>query len=196
MSMVKYMVIIVGFLVVIGLLFFLPLPLSVNYQRRGIDDQMKVNLELGYLGKIPLFKSSLEDSPSMNKNSSLIWKVFFPNLSSPKTLVFPDKANNILDKKVGQRKKRMKLDFLNWKLIIGNKDPAFTGFVVGLLWAMQSFLLKMLQTKVDLKKIPEGKIEGDFGKTKLEIEMNCGMSLPLWKIIGTSFKLGIWKIKQ
>ena len=182
---------------IIILLYFIPLKLIVDYQRKNNDDnlslQFKVfflnyNLKLSFIDFKRLF--SFPTTELKGKFSSF----FFDTNIEFKEEVSEEEFKELkhLIKVMERIISRFELIFLlahncsffSWQSSFGCQNPAHTGMLTGLLWAFKGALISILQSKLEFKELPIIKVRPDFNKEQsLMVEFNGIFTFRLGKLI-------------
>ena len=124
---------------------------------------------LGIPIKIPLKQKKSKKVPlkdSKNKEQKLSFKAFKENVSSLKEVY--ESQKHILKDMLSYVRKHTSIKSVDFKIHFGLDNAAATGISTGAIWGMGSFVLKIIDSLIGIKKI-NMRVDPDFNNKVFEI---------------------------
>lgn len=183
--------------------------IKITYKHERDNDLFMIRL---YAWKLKLYTISTplievdKDSPSivLNKQDrSTFGKNKEKVRVTPQTIrhYFKNMQNLIahivhLKKIVIRFLRRVHLEQLEWKSVIGTSDAALTGKIIGVIWGLKGTVVGVLGYYLQMKQMPKLDVQADFQKRQSKTSMSCMISFRLGHaIIAVIMALKHWKRK-
>jgi hypothetical protein len=189
----------VGFIIIIIFcsLYFWPLELVADYQRKEQEDNFNLQLRLFYFKYN--FKISYLDFKHLFSLPTTELKaefnsIFFDAEHELKEELSEAEMESLIDhlKKLKRIINRFELIFLlthncsyfSWQTSFGFSNPAYTGFLTGVLWPLKSSIISILKNELEFKELPIIKVEPKFNRAQaLKVEFKGIFTFRLGKLI-------------
>lgn len=160
---------IVIFILILFLGAFLITPLQFGLEIVKTADKDKKNLYFKIFGipvKIPLKPFKKGEHDKQKKESSLSFQNFKENVSDFKELYKTSKDE--LKEMLSYARKHLSVERVDFEIRFGFDNAAATGISTGAIWGMGSFLLKVVDALLGVKKI-NMQVNPDFNNKIFEI---------------------------
>jgi hypothetical protein len=185
---------------------FLKIRFEVRYRRTGQDDYLKVEISvlkglIRYRTEVPVIELNHCFLRSVLKlETDTAGPVSYPAedqnkvIKIPITLTVLRKLPFYLEKALAFLRryrrvfrkllKSVRIRQVNWTTEIGLGDPAGTGIAAGLLWGIQGYIYKVLQSKVGpVERRPRLLVLPCFDSTCFRLDFHCIFDLRIGHII-------------
>ena len=186
-----------GGIIIFILLYFIPLQLLVDYQRKNNKDnltlKMKIfilnyNLKLTFIDFKRLFSFPTTELKGKFKSLFSETNIEFKEEISEEELESLKHSFKVMRRIVNRFELILLLthncSFFSWQTSFGFANPAHTGILTGVLWSGKSSLISLLQTQLEFKELPMIKVYPNFnGKQPLQVEFNGIFTFRLGKLI-------------
>ena len=200
---------VLGIIIVI-ILYFIPIELLINYQRKDNDDnlvlQFKVfilhyNLKLSLIDFKHLF--SFPTTKLKGKFRSLFFdtNIEFKEELSESEIEYLKKYTKIMKRIISRFELVFLLthncSFFSWESSFGFSNPAYTGLLTGILWSIKGTIISILQTELKFKKLPLIVVKPNFNKVEpLKVEFKGIFTFRLGKLIVIGFQISYFELKR
>ncbi|MBM7555305.1 DUF2953 domain-containing protein [Halanaerobacter jeridensis] len=197
-------------IIFIILLYFIPIQLAFDYQRKNDKDDLTMQLKIFFLKYN--FKLSFIDFKRLFSFPTSELKGTFSSLFSETNIEFKEEISEEELKELKHAIKvikriisRFELIFLlthncalfSWRSSFGCQNPAHTGMMTGLLWSVKSSLISILQTKLEFKELPIIDVVPNFTKEQsLMVEFKGIFTFRLGKLILIAVTIMCFELKR
>ncbi|MGM0502063.1 MAG: DUF2953 domain-containing protein [Bacillota bacterium] len=204
------MIIYVIIFIIAIVLYFIPLELVIDYQRKEEQDNLIIKVRIFLLHY--QLKLSLLDLKHLFSFPRAELKGKFSGLFSEKNIEFKEelsaeelkqlKSYTTILRRIAARFELILLlthncSFFSWKSSFGFRNPACTGLVTGLLWSWKGAIVAVLQNKLQFKKLPVIEVNPNFNNLEpLKIEFKSIFAFRLGKLIITAVKISLYEFKR
>lgn len=90
--------------------------------------------------------------------------------------------------------KRVKIDHVNWRTLVGVGDAANTGTLIGLLWSAKSGIITVVSKLMRLQTMPSIMVTPDFQRAIIQTEFSCMIQFRVGHAILAGIKIiQFWK---
>ena len=184
-------------IIILILLYFLPLQLLIDYQRKNNKDNLilKVklflfhyNLKLTFIDFKRLFSFPTTELKGKFKSLFLETNIEFKEEMSEEELESIQHSLKVMKRIVNRFELILLLthncSFFSWQTSFGFANPAHTGLLTGLLWSVKSALISLLQTQLEFKELPIIKVYPNFNQQqRLQVQFKGIFTFKLGKLI-------------
>lgn len=165
------LIIILVLILLLGVFMITPLQFGIEIIKTANKNKTLLYFRIfGIPIKIPLGKASKsrskKEKKQQKKESSLSFKNFKENLSDFKEIY--DTSKDELKEMLSYARKHLSIHNVDFEIRFGFDNAATTGISTGAIWGMGSFILKVLDTLLGIKKI-NMQVNPDFNNKIFEI---------------------------
>ncbi|AIE61032.1 hypothetical protein BMMGA3_13210 [Bacillus methanolicus MGA3] len=212
MSLVKWLVIALAILIFLLIIVLASkLTIYLNYDHVQDNDHLKLDFRawfglIRYKLKIPLIKID-ENSPTIVlKQEKQTGHQKNPSKEETKQYSAEDLLNTFKDSKeilthvIGLHKiirkflKKVSIKQLEWFSVAGTGDAAYTGMLIGALWAVKVSIISVLSINLKLEVMPKISITPNFQRAFSQSTLKCMIQFQVGHAILAGLKLiKYWK---
>ncbi len=171
-----FLFVILALLLLFSIFLFVPLQFGVHFHKTATKQKIYVYVSLfGILIRIPIHTKKDDKKPKRKEKKkkvsppnerALSFETFRKNIDAFGELIEVSK-NELLDM-LSYVRKNLTCKELDFRIAFGMDDAAKTGIATGAVWASGTFLLKLIDTLISIKKVHMD-VYPDFNHKRFEI---------------------------